>query len=131
MGVRLRGRKRLAPLLSPLRSPCTSGATWGQRTATRWDPISLYNYMITPSHSYTLLLVFSYCCLPAKLHQLLEYVTTPLTLFLIFAHISLYLYLLAKLHQLLEMPSHFQVGSYGQEIHEMTEARAFGMGQYR
>ena len=38
--------------------------------------------------------------------------------------------LLTRLHQLLERPSHFQVGSYGQEIHEMTEARAFGMGQY-
>ena len=38
--------------------------------------------------------------------------------------------LLKKLKRLLAMPSDFQVGSYGQEIHEMTEARAFGMGQY-
>jgi len=38
--------------------------------------------------------------------------------------------LLKKLHQLIEMPGNFQVGSYGQEIHEMTEARAVAMGQY-
>lgn len=38
--------------------------------------------------------------------------------------------LLLKLHQLLATPSNFQFGSYGQEIHEMTEARALAMGQY-
>lgn len=38
--------------------------------------------------------------------------------------------LLEKLHSLLETTSNFQVGSYGQEIHEMTEMRAFAMGQY-
>jgi predicted alpha-1,2-mannosidase len=38
--------------------------------------------------------------------------------------------LLKKMHDMITMPSHFQVGSYGQEIHEMTEMRAFAMGQY-
>lgn len=38
--------------------------------------------------------------------------------------------LLAKLHQLLIVPSDFRPGSYGQEIHEMTEMRALAMGQY-
>lgn len=38
--------------------------------------------------------------------------------------------LLQKLHQMMDMPGNFQVGSYGQEIHEMTEARAVAMGQY-
>jgi putative alpha-1,2-mannosidase len=38
--------------------------------------------------------------------------------------------LLAKLHQLLVIPSTFRVGSYNQEIHEMTEMRALAMGQY-
>jgi putative alpha-1,2-mannosidase len=38
--------------------------------------------------------------------------------------------LLAKLHQLLVIPSSFRVGSYNQEIHEMTEMRALAMGQY-
>lgn len=38
--------------------------------------------------------------------------------------------LINKLHELLKLPSFFQVGSYGQEIHEMTEMRAFAMGQY-
>jgi predicted alpha-1,2-mannosidase len=38
--------------------------------------------------------------------------------------------LLLKLHTMLEIPSDFQVGSYGQEIHEMTEMRALAMGQY-
>jgi len=38
--------------------------------------------------------------------------------------------LLAKLHQLLTVPSTFRVGSYGEEIHEMTEMRALAMGQY-
>jgi predicted alpha-1,2-mannosidase len=36
-------------------------------------------------------------------------------------------------HNILRMvhgPSNFRPGSYGQEIHEMTEARAFSMGQY-
>ena len=28
------------------------------------------------------------------------------------------------------MPSNFGEGSYNVEIHEMSEARAFGMGQY-
>jgi len=35
-----------------------------------------------------------------------------------------------KLLELIKIPSNFQAGSYGQEIHEMTEARAFAMGQY-
>lgn len=38
--------------------------------------------------------------------------------------------LLAKLHELLVIPSNFRVGSYNQEIHEMTEMRALAMGQY-
>jgi hypothetical protein len=38
--------------------------------------------------------------------------------------------LLAKLHKLIDRSSNFMPGSYNQEIHEMTEARAFGMGQY-
>jgi putative alpha-1,2-mannosidase len=38
--------------------------------------------------------------------------------------------LLEKLHQLVNAESNFQAGSYGQEIHEMTEMRAFAMGQY-
>jgi hypothetical protein len=38
--------------------------------------------------------------------------------------------LLTRLRKLITMSSNFQPGSYGQEIHEMTEARAFGMGQY-
>eukprot|EP00981_Chlorochromonas_danica_P006116 scaffold1290_cov248-Ochromonas_danica.AAC.1 len=38
--------------------------------------------------------------------------------------------LLKKLQELLDTPSNFQVGSYNQEIHEMTEMRAFAMGQY-
>ena len=38
--------------------------------------------------------------------------------------------LLQKLHELLVIPSTFRVGSYGQEIHEMTEFRAGAMGQY-
>lgn len=38
--------------------------------------------------------------------------------------------LLHKLEEMLKIPSNFQVGSYGQEIHEMTEMRAFAMGQY-
>ena len=38
--------------------------------------------------------------------------------------------LLARLHKLLKIPSNFRTGSYGQEIHEMTEARAVAMGQY-
>lgn len=38
--------------------------------------------------------------------------------------------LLRKLHELLNTPSNFMVGSYGREIHEMTEMRAGAMGQY-
>ncbi len=38
--------------------------------------------------------------------------------------------LLQKLHQLVDSESNFHPGSYGQEIHEMTEMRAFAMGQY-
>ena len=38
--------------------------------------------------------------------------------------------MLAKLHEMLAMPSSFRVGSYNQEIHEMTEMRALAMGQY-
>lgn len=38
--------------------------------------------------------------------------------------------LLKKLRELLDTPSNFQEGSYNQEIHEMTEMRAFAMGQY-
>jgi predicted alpha-1,2-mannosidase len=38
--------------------------------------------------------------------------------------------LLAKLHVMLNTQGNFGVGSYGQEIHEMTEARAVAMGQY-
>lgn len=38
--------------------------------------------------------------------------------------------MLKKLHQLLTTSGNFQVGSYRQEIHEMTEARAQAMGQY-
>lgn len=38
--------------------------------------------------------------------------------------------LLQKLHQLVDAESNFHPGSYGQEIHEMTEMRAFAMGQY-
>ena len=38
--------------------------------------------------------------------------------------------LLLKLHRLLTLPSTFGTGSYGQEIHEMTEMRALAMGQY-
>ena len=35
-----------------------------------------------------------------------------------------------KLHELVETAGTFQVGGYGQEIHEMTEMRAGAMGQY-
>jgi len=35
-----------------------------------------------------------------------------------------------KIRAMLKMPSNFNPGSYGNEIHEMTEARAFAMGQY-
>lgn len=35
-----------------------------------------------------------------------------------------------KIKELIRIPSNFHAGSYGQEIHEMTEARAFSMGQY-
>jgi putative alpha-1,2-mannosidase len=35
-----------------------------------------------------------------------------------------------KIHEMLVTPSFFQAGSYGGEIHEMTEMRAFAMGQY-
>jgi hypothetical protein len=38
--------------------------------------------------------------------------------------------LLFKLHSLLTTQSNFRTGSYGQEIHEMTEMRAGAMGQY-
>eukprot|EP01041_Mallomonas_annulata_P009664 gene9664-20093_t len=38
--------------------------------------------------------------------------------------------LLEKLHKMFEIPSTFLEGSYGQEIHEMTEMRALAMGQY-
>ena len=38
--------------------------------------------------------------------------------------------LLKKLHRMLTLPSTFGTGSYGQEIHEMTEMRALAMGQY-
>jgi hypothetical protein len=38
--------------------------------------------------------------------------------------------LLSQLHELLVIPSNFRVGSYNQEIHEMTEMRALAMGQY-
>jgi len=38
--------------------------------------------------------------------------------------------LLQKLHEMLVTPSNFRVGSYNQEIHEMTEFRAGAMGQY-
>jgi len=38
--------------------------------------------------------------------------------------------LLKKLHEMLQTPGTFNVGGYGQEIHEMTEMRAVGMGQY-
>lgn len=38
--------------------------------------------------------------------------------------------LLSKLHEMFLIPSTFGVGSYGQEIHEMTEMRALAMGQY-
>ncbi len=38
--------------------------------------------------------------------------------------------LLNKLHELLQTSGNFQPGSYGQEIHEMVEARAVAMGQY-
>jgi putative alpha-1,2-mannosidase len=38
--------------------------------------------------------------------------------------------LLAKLRQMLRARSNFGTGSYGGEIHEMTEARAVAMGQY-
>lgn len=38
--------------------------------------------------------------------------------------------LLAKLHELLETSGNYSPGSYGQEIHEMLEARAVAMGQY-
>lgn len=39
-------------------------------------------------------------------------------------------YVIEKLHEMIATPSKFQVGSYGQEIHEMTEMRALAMGQY-
>jgi predicted alpha-1,2-mannosidase len=35
-----------------------------------------------------------------------------------------------KIVEMITMPSVFQPGSYGQEIHEMVEARALAMGQY-
>eukprot|EP00605_Chrysophyceae_sp_TOSAG23-4_P002195 GSChrysophyteH1.ASY1.ANO1.2425.1 assembled CDS len=38
--------------------------------------------------------------------------------------------MLAKLHEMLDTPGYFRPGSYGQEIHEMVEARAVAMGQY-
>eukprot|EP01038_Epipyxis_sp_PR26KG_P009005 gene9005-12147_t len=38
--------------------------------------------------------------------------------------------MLKKLYQLLALPSNFRPGSYGQEIHEMTEMRVVAMGQY-
>ena len=38
--------------------------------------------------------------------------------------------MLRKLHQIFTIPGDFGVGSYGQEIHEMTEMRALAMGQY-
>lgn len=38
--------------------------------------------------------------------------------------------LLAKLHELMSTTSDFRVGSYHQEIHEMTEMRTLAMGQY-
>ena len=38
--------------------------------------------------------------------------------------------LLQRLHRMMVMPGHFRPGSYGQEIHEMREARAGAMGQY-
>lgn len=38
--------------------------------------------------------------------------------------------LLTKLHQLVTAQSRFQPGSYGQEIHEMTESITLAMGQY-
>ena len=37
---------------------------------------------------------------------------------------------LQKLNQIFQTPSNFLVGSYGQEIHEMTEMRALALGQY-
>jgi predicted alpha-1,2-mannosidase len=39
-------------------------------------------------------------------------------------------HLLAKLHELVNTAGTFQVGGYGQEIHEMTEMRAGAFGQY-
>ena len=36
----------------------------------------------------------------------------------------------AKLNQLLSLPTHFEVGHYGTEIHEMTEMAAVDFGQY-
>lgn len=38
--------------------------------------------------------------------------------------------LLKKLYQLLHVRSRFEVGSYGQEIHEMTESVTLAIGQY-
>lgn len=38
--------------------------------------------------------------------------------------------LLKTLHHMLTIPSGFMAGSYGREIHEMTEMRALAMGQY-
>ena len=38
VGVRFRGRQRLAPLLPPLRSPCSRWTAWRQGPATRWPP---------------------------------------------------------------------------------------------
>lgn len=38
--------------------------------------------------------------------------------------------LLKKLYQLVHVQSRFQVGSYGQEIHEMTESVTLALGQY-
>lgn len=35
-----------------------------------------------------------------------------------------------KLHELVESPGTFETGGYGQVIHEMSEMRAFAMGQY-
>lgn len=35
-----------------------------------------------------------------------------------------------KIVEMITVPSNFQPGSYGQEIHEMVEARALAMGQY-
>ena len=59
--------------------------------------------------------------------------TTPLFTSHLFHHPTQALHggaqaVLQKLQQLLDEPSHFQFGSYGQEIHEMTEMRALAMG---